>query len=243
MRQGAAGARPSFKLDINPSTAFAPPHCLTCCRTVSHATSLSHAAALSHVLPHYLTCCLTVLRVASLSHVLPQCLTCWLFHVLSCCLTCLPHCLPCCLTVSRAAALSYVLPHCLPCCLTVSRAASLSHMQPHCLTCCLTVSRVAVLSYALPGKRVVQRCRRGQSYGVEGAELRCRRGQSKRYICSAVMRIEMSCNNSFLQTTVCCSFKIHPSCCLVNVKTCPGGDHRKQCAVALLYTLLAVWSM
>ena len=164
------GARPSFKLHINPSTAFAPPHCLTCCRTVSRAASLSHAAALFHVLPHCLTCCLTVSRAApmsqvlpvsravvlshvfaSLSHVLsyvlPHCLTCCLSHVLLCCLTC-------CLIVSRVSSLSHVLPCCLTRCFTVSCVASLSHVLPHVLPCCLThcftVSCVVSLSHVLP---------------------------------------------------------------------------------------------
>ena len=163
------GARPSFKLHINPSTAFAPPHCLTCCRTVSRAASLSHAAALFHVLPHCLTCCLTVSRAApmsqvlpvsravvlshvfaSLSHVLsyvlPHCLTCCLSHVLLCCLTC-------CLIVSRVSSLSHVLPCCLTRCFTVSCVVSLSHVLPHVLPCCLTRCRGNVWCKGVEGGR------------------------------------------------------------------------------------------
>ena len=120
------GARPSFKLHINPSTAFAPPHCLTCCRTVSRAASLSHAAALFHVLPHCLTCCLS--------------------HVLLCCLTC-------CLIVSRVSSLSHVLPCCLTRCFTVSCVVSLSHVLPHVLPCCLTRCRGNVWCKGVEGGR------------------------------------------------------------------------------------------
>ena len=142
-------------------------HCLTCCRTVSRAASLSRAAALFHVLPHCLTCCLTVSRAAPMYQVLPVSRAVVLSHVFASlshvlsyvlphCLTCcLSHVLPCCLTVSRVSSLSHVMPRCLTRCLTISRIASLSHVLPHVLPCCLTRCRGNVWCKGVVGGRGV----------------------------------------------------------------------------------------